>query len=192
MPLRRPSIDENPRVQAGALSDYVSDRIHAGDINLYSAFQLQHEAVRIHRLSYRQPSWGWTVGIRDLQMIFMLALTARALRCDQQAKIAEDWFMEDIAFLDEKRKHHFTERLADGKKLFTDRRFLEQLATIRRDYDNISDVDGPFHVEVFPYDFAEPEQEILNPGSRQEFKHSGVMDSEVEEILVEVLTGKWA
>jgi hypothetical protein len=192
MTVPRPKSDDNPRVQAGALTRYVSDRIHAGDIDLYSAFQLAHEAVRIHRFSYRQSSWGWTVGIRDLQMTYMLTLTARGLGCSQQAEIAEAWFMEDIPLLDEKRKHHFTEGLADGKKLLTDRRFLEQLGAIRRDYDRISDDDGPFHVEVFPYDFAEPEQEVLNPGSRQEFKHSGSIDSEIEEVLVELLTGKWA
>ena len=192
MPIPRPESDDYPRVQAGTVSQYVSDRIQAGDIDLYSAFQLEHEATRIHRLSYRQPAWGWTVGIRDLQKIFMLGLTARGLGCDRQAEIAETWFMDDSALLDEKREHHFIDRLADGRSLFTDRRLLEQLAVIRRDYDRLSDGDGPYHVEVFPYDFAEPENDILNAGSRREFKHSGVMDSEVEEVLVELLTGKWA
>lgn len=127
----------------------------------------------------------------------MHCLTARALGCADQTKIAEDWFVQDISLLREKRTHHLVDRLAQGRELLYDREFLLLLADKRRrckeqiQEDSFWD-EGPYPIQVFPYEFAEPEQELLHPGTRPEFDRSVPLDSEVEAIMVELLSGEWA
>ncbi|MEY2466619.1 MAG: hypothetical protein QOD03_1140 [Verrucomicrobiota bacterium] len=190
----RPIIEDKPALQAAALTHYMGDRLRAGSIDIHSAFQLNHEAVRIRRLCYRQPAWGHSLYISGLYSMFMHALTARALRCDEQMKIAEDWFLEDLPLLREKRKHPLVDRLEQGRALFYDHDFLQLLADTRRMYHErtLDEELGPYHVTVFPYDYAVPEQELLFPGTCSEFDRTIPLDSEIEAILVELLTGVWS
>ena len=192
--IQRPPIEEKPALQAASLDQYIADRLREGSIDLHSAFQLSHEAIRIGRFRYRQPAWGHSLYISGLYSIFMHCLTARALGCAEQTKIAEDWFVEDLPLLKEKRKHHFVDRLTQGRDLLYDPKFLQILAGMRRKYyeQSLKEDDGPYHVTVFPYDYVAPEQELLWPGTCSGFDRTIPLDSEVEAILVELLTGVWA
>lgn len=189
--------EENPALQAGSLNQYISDRLRENSIDIHSAFQLHHEAIRVERFSYRQAAWGHSLSILGIYNIFMHGLTARAFGCIEQARIAEGWFVDDIPFLREKRQHHLADRLEQGKQLFYDSDFLQLLADNRRylhdqmargDYGD----DEPYQIQVFPFDYAVPEQELLWPGTCPEFDRSILLDSEVENILVKLLTGIWA
>jgi hypothetical protein len=199
MPVTRPKISEKPAVQAVELNFYISDRLRSGSIDIHSAFQLHHEAVRIERFSYRQPAWGHRLYLHGLHKIFMHGLTAHALGCKEQAALVEDWFIEDTPLLREDRPHHFGDRVASGKSLFQDRSFLQLLADMRRTCDErllqggcLDEDQVPYHFSEFPYSFAAPEQELLWPGTCPEFDRNAPFDHEVEEILVELLTGIWA
>ena len=52
MSSKPPELQPNPGINAGHITFYVTDRIRAGTINLYSAYLLMHEALRFKRLSY--------------------------------------------------------------------------------------------------------------------------------------------
>ena len=132
MPLARPRIEENPALQADSLSQYIAERLRSGSLEIHSAFQLHHEAVRIERLSYRQPAWGLKLYLHGHYELFMYGLTAHALGCKEQAATAEDWFVEDTPLLREHRPHHFGDRLTCARSLFRDRGFLQLLADMRR------------------------------------------------------------
>jgi hypothetical protein len=161
----RPEICDHPLIQADDLRFYLSDRMRSGDVDLYSAFLLAHEAIRIGRNAYLQSGWNCNLSIRGLLQLFMHCVTARAFHADGMARVAEDWFSNDISRLHERRSHFFADRLPVGTALITDRAFLQSLSEMRREYDSLNDDHGPFHVEVFPWHYAAPERELLTPGS---------------------------
>lgn len=188
----RPEISDHPLIQADDLHFYISDRLRDGSVDLYSAFLLAHEALRIGRNGYLEPAWNHNLSISGLLRVFMHSLTARAFGAAALATIAEDWFINDISHLHERRPHFFTDRLSEGPALITKREFLQSLFEMREHYDSLNDDDGPFHVEVFPWHHATPEGELLLPGSQPEFRRSGSVDAEVEDLIAELCAGKWA
>lgn len=180
----RPLIHPNPGICAGNIDNYVLSRARAGDINLYSAFTLAHEATRIGRDFYLLPAWKRTLAISGLLRIYMDALTARALGCSHEASQAEEWFLHDRALLDKHRPHFLVARLNQGAALFADRSFHQELADLRANYDDLSDDDGPFPNEVF-LENAAPELELLKPGSQSAFADR-TLDDETSEVYAEI------
>lgn len=196
MALDHPRIEEKPALQADSLNLYIHARLRSASIDIHSAFQLHHEAVRFGRLSYRQPAWGQKLYLRGIIQILMHGLTAHALGCIDQAKITEDWFIEDLPLLREIRPHYIGDQLNQGRQLFHDDNFIRLLADTRRLCNEKSlrgeDLpDGPYHFDVFPYDYAVPEQELLFPGTCLEFDKTAPFDPDVEAILVKLLTSTW-
>lgn len=185
----RPSLNDHPAILALNLDVYVSDRLRGSDLDLYSAFLLSMDAARIRRLAYRQPAWQQTLSISGLLALLMLALTARALRMDQPYQRLEQWFLEDVPLLAERRQHFLVNRLDARESPFNDEALLTEMAEMRRDYNSLSDDDGPYPNEVFPWDHAAPERELLNVGSEPAFQGEQVLDAEICEILVELASG---
>lgn len=187
----RPEICDHPLMQADDLRIYISQRLRDGNVDLYSVFLLEHEALRIRRNGYLQPAWNYKLSISGLLAIYMICLTARAFRADEIAKVAEDWFSDDISRLQEHRHHFFTDRLSDKHALITDDAFLQLLSEMRDRYESLNDDDGPFHVEVFPWDYAAPERELLKPGSQPQFRQTAPVDAEIENLIVELCAEQW-
>lgn len=186
-----PEICAPPLIQADTLSQYIARRLSAGNLDLYSAFLLAHEATRIRRYGYLQPAWRYQLSISGLLRIYMLGVTATAFQIEGVVSVARHWLMNDIALLVEKRPHFFTDRI--GKiELFTDIPFLTTLSDMRDQYASLPDDEGPYHVEVFPWDDASPERELIRPNSQPAFNNTRNIDPEVETLLVELATSQWA
>ncbi|MEP3479110.1 MAG: hypothetical protein ABJZ55_07685 [Fuerstiella sp.] len=192
MSTSRPEFCDHPLIQSDDLLHYIADRLRDGDVNLYSAFLLAHESLRIGRNGYLQPAWNYNLSISGMLRIYMHYLTARAFGADRMATVAEDWLVNDIPHLQEHRSHFFTDRLSDARALMTNGSFLQSLSVMRQKSDSLSDDDGPFHVEVFPWHYAAPEREILMPHSQAEFRNRTPVDSEVEDLIVDLCCGQWA
>lgn len=188
----RPQLDDHPAILAQNLDIYVSHRLREDDLDIYSAFLLALEAARIRRLAYRQPAWPQTLSISGLLSLFMLAMTARALRMDKPYETLKQWFLEDIPLLKEKRQHFLVNRLHGGESLFEDEAFITEIAETRRNYDTLSDDYGPYPNEVFPWVHAAPESEILKAGSDPAFHCEHMLDTDIGEILVELASGDFA
>ncbi len=75
--------------------------------------------------------------------------------------------------------------------MITDAAFLQLLSEMRDRYDSLNDDEGPFHVEVFPWDHAAPEREILNPGSQAPFRQTSPIDPEIGDLIVELCSEQW-
>lgn len=187
-----PEFDDHPAVLADNLGRYVSDRLRQNDLDIYSAFLMSMDAARIRRLAYRQAAWPQTLSISGLLALLMLALTSRALRIHRSYEQLQQWFLEDIPLLTEKRHHFLVDRLDAGESLFDDETLLTEIAQMRRDYDSLSDDYGPYPNEVFPWDHAEPECEVLNAGSDPAFQSEQVLDANVGQILVELASSDFA
>lgn len=190
--LRPPTDRDKPKAQQTELDVYIYGRMRDGNLDLYSAFLLAHEALRIGRQAYLQSAWGWKVTIRRLLDVYMHGLTARAFGVQGIVSIADGWFIDDSSGLEEHRPHFFTSRLADGLSLFTNLEFLQSLSEMRDKYDSLDDDDGPYHIEVFPAHYAAPERELLQPGSQPQFRIPEKTDPEIEDLIVELCTGRWA
>lgn len=187
-----PELDDHPAILADDLSRYISDRLRRNDLDIYSAFLLAMESAKISRIAYRQPAWPQSLSVSGLLSLFMLALTARALRMDGPYSQIKGWFLEDIELLSEKRQHFLTDRLPKGSSLFEDKALLTDISEMRQAYDNLSDDHGPYPSEVFPWDHAAPEREILAAGSEPAFRDEHVLDSHVGELLVDLASSDFA
>ncbi|MCE2801761.1 MAG: hypothetical protein ACK56J_06370 [Planctomycetota bacterium] len=187
----QPDICDHPLIQADDLWLYVSDRLRSATVDLYSAFLVAHEALRIGRNGYLQAAWNYHLSISGLLQIYMHCLTARAFHADAMARVAEEWFLNDIHLLTESRRHFLADRLSDGGALVSNQQFLQSLSEMRTAFDSLPDDDGPYHVEVFPWHYAAPERELLAPGSQPEFRRTDAVDSEVEDLIMKLCCGKW-
>ena len=187
----RPEICDHALIQADDVRHYLSRRLQNGDLDLYSAFLLSHEAIRIGRIGYLQSAWGHQLSISGLLGLYMHGLTATAFNVPGIISLARGWFESDMELLAENRQHFFTDRMAD-LKLTRDTELLETLSGMRSRYDSLPDNAGPYHVEVFPWHYADPEREVLIPDSQSEFRVPDVLDSEVEDLIAELNVGQWA
>lgn len=179
-------LDPHPGICANKIGRYVISRLKADTINLYSAYLLMHEALRLKRRCYTLPAWGRTLSITGLLEIYFDYLTGMALKCAREATESAEWFVADLSLLHEKRAHFLVDGLSLGRSLLTDRTFHQRLSTLRGDYDNLSADDGPFPLEVFPWHFAAPERELLHPGSEVPFQGVLELDSDSSELYVQL------
>ncbi|WP_395748310.1 hypothetical protein [Prosthecobacter sp.] len=181
-----PTLEAHPGINASHITWYVTDRLKAGTINLYSAYLLMHEALRFERLLYLQSGWKQTLEISGLLDIYYDHITARALGCTVEADESADWFLADTPLLKEKRKHFLTDRLAEGKSLLADAAFHRLLADLRRRYDSLPDAQGPYPQGAFPFHLAAPELELLQPGSQPAFAPGQELDAESADFYVQL------
>lgn len=189
MSIPAPEITEHPGVCSANIRFHVTDRLRDGEINLYSASLLAHEALRLERQCFVQPAWKRQVRISSLLAFFLDHLTAKAFGSDAEAAESAAWFVECVPLLQEKRPHFLTSRMTGtGEALLADRGFYEQLADLRSRFDTLSDDDGPYPQEVFPYYFAAPESELLVPGSQPAFQGGRELDDLSAEIYIKLQT----
>lgn len=185
-----PDICDNPLIQADDLRFYISRRLKAGNVELYSAFMLSHEATRIGRFGYLQSAWGHQLSISGLLKIYMNGLTATAFGLDGIVQKSHEWLAHDVDLLSETRSHFFTSAMRKTN-LFDDTEFLAKLCRMRENYNSLPDDDGPYHNEVFPWHYAAPECHLLDPKPASEFMIPNSLDPEIESLIVDLNTGKW-
>ena len=164
MTVELPEISDHPLIMADDLRFYISRRLKTGDLDLHSAFLLLHEAVRIGRIGYLQSAWGKELSISGLLRIYMNGLMASAFGITAVIEKSREWLVNDMKLLASDRKHYFTSEMRK-LKLFNDVDFLKQLSDIRQNYETLNDDNGPYHTECFPWHYAAPERELLDPNS---------------------------
>lgn len=64
-----------------------------------------------------------------------------------------------------------------------DTSLLRDLLTVRENYATLNDSEGPYHVEVFPYHYFEPERMLLEKINMNKEKSIGI---DTETILIEL------
>ncbi len=97
MSTSRPEICDHPLIQSDDLHFYISDRLRNGTLDLYSAFLLIYEALRIGRNGHLQPAWNHRLSIHGLLRIYMHCVTARAFRAEAMATVSEGWLTRSSA-----------------------------------------------------------------------------------------------
>jgi len=104
----------------------------------------------------------------------------------------KSWFLDDIQLLSENRQHFLIDRMSAGPSLFDDKVLLNEISEMRQAYDTLSDDGGPYPNEVFPWDHAAPERELLAADSDPAFRNEHVLDVHVGGILVDLASSDFA
>lgn len=166
--------ESNPLIVADAITIFISDGLRNGTISLYSAFLLNHDVLRLRRLGYRQPAWQCRLSISGVLALYMQYLFGLAIGEAKVATVVSGWLGADVSLIAEKRDHYIREYLGRLPDIEPSREQLTELSRIRSEYPTLSDDDGPYHTEVFPYDYFSPEDVLLGRSS------AGVDKSRIE------------
>lgn len=175
---------ENPIVKAMNLSFYLSDCLKIKKLSMYEAYLLQWEVINYTRMGYTLPAWSGQVQISTCLTILnqrLLALIFDDMNC---AKQLEEWGREAMPLCSEKRTHYIMDRYIEFLGAgYNDDNFFRELLSIRENYASMSDSEGPYHVEVFPYHYFEPERILLE---KEDLNIEKNISIDTETILVEL------
>lgn len=130
------------------------------------------------------PAWNGRVQISTCLEILnqkLLALIFNDVNC---AKQLVDRGKEALDLCGERRTHYIMDRYMEFLNVNTnDTGLLKELLTVRENYAALSDEEGPYHVEVFPYHYFEPERILLEKININTEKNIG---TDIETILIEL------
>lgn len=176
--------EEHPAVKASKLKFYISDNLRNKKLNIYEAYLLQCEVISYTRDSYLMPAWNNKVQISTCLEILNQKLLALAFNDMNYVNLLKEWGIEALHLCGEKRTHYIMDKYDKFLNINYDSKdLLLELLNIRKKYDLMSYDDGPYHVEVFPAHYFEPER-ILLEGidlSKEKF-----ISKDTETILIEL------
>jgi hypothetical protein len=180
----------NPLIVSNKIKRFVSSGLKDGTLNLYSAYSLNLEAIRIKRLGYHQSAWNYHLPISGIIALYMHYLCSLAFEDSTVSEIVMTWLKEDMILLKENRRHYITDILKKNIEPIPSDKWLEKLSSVRLNYDSLSDDDGPYHNEEFPYHYASPEGALLKKKEREKFQKR-IVSPLVEDIIVSINLSKW-
>lgn len=176
----------NPALKAQRITSYITDGFKKQKLNLYEAYLLHWEVLYNTRESYLLPAWNRRVQISTCLALLNHKLLALAFHDGDCAKQSEQWGMEAFALCAEKRAHYIMDRYRDFIRIDYDSKdLLKEMLTIRETYHVMSDSQGPYLIEVFPYHYFAPEKFLLD---NTDLSKEKVIGEEVETILITLNT----
>ena len=172
----------NPTVKADKLSFYLSDCLKIKKLSMYEAYLLQWEIINYTRMGYILPAWSGRVRISTCLAILnqkLLALIFDDMDC---AKQSEEWGREALHLCSEKRTHYIMDRYMEFLNAgYNDAGLFRELLSVRENYASMSDSEGPYHVEVFPYHYFEPERILLG---KERLNIEKTIGTDTENLLI--------
>ena len=180
---------DNPTIKARRLSVHLSDMLRENKINIYEAYLLQGEIISCRREGYILPAWGNTVQCSTVQISDCIAilnqrLLALVFKDYKYADLLKDCGIEALHLCKEKRAHYIMDDYMEFININAGAdSLLYKLYNARQNYNSLSDEEGPFHVEEFPYHYCEPEKILLGKGNLQSMKS---ISGDIETLLIEL------
>ena len=180
---------DNPAIKAIRLSVHLSDLLRENKINIYEAYLLQGEIISFRREGYMLPAWGSTVQCSTVQISDCIAilnqrLLALVFKDYKYADLLKDFGIEALHLCKEKRAHYIMDDYMEFININAGAdSLLYKLYNARQNYNSLSDGEGPFHVEEFPYHYCEPEKILLGKENLQSMKS---ISGDIETLLIEL------
>ena len=180
---------DNPAIKAIRLSVHLSDMLRENKINIYEAYLLQGEIISCRREGYILPAWGNTVQCSTVQISDCIAilnqrLLALVFKDYKYADLLKDFGIEALHLCKEKRAHYIMDDYMEFININAGAdSLLYKLYNARQNYNSLSDEEGPFHVEEFPYHYCEPEKILLGKENLQSMKS---ISGDIETLLIEL------
>jgi len=152
----------NPIVKSKKIAFYISDLLKNQEITLYDAYVLNKEVIKLQREWYLLPAWnGWSQ-ISTCLAIMNQRLLAVAFEELDYAEQLGQWGQDAFRLCKEQRKHYIMDRFEEFMNIDEkDEVLLQELLDVRNNYRKLSSNEGPYHVEVFPFHYYEPERILL-------------------------------
>lgn len=186
---------DNPVLKGAKLSFYISDGLKDQKLSIYEAYLLQQEVLHYTREGYILPACCTKVRIATCLALLNQRLLAQAFHDLNYAQLLKKWGMEAYGLCAEKRAHYIMDRYSDfmnidrtcaddrnrGDRVWEE--LLGKLSDVRDNYDRLSGNDGPYHVEVFPYHYFEPERILLEKADPDKEEQ---ISADTEAILIEL------
>ena len=161
-----------------------SDCLKLNKLSIYEAYLLQWEIINYSRNGYILPAWNGRVQISTCLAILNQKLLALVFNDKNCEKKLEDWGKEALNLCCERRTHYIMDRYIDFLHIRdNDTSLLRTLLNVRENYATMSDNDGPYHVEVFPYHYFQPERILLEKMDIDKEKN---ISTDIETILIEL------
>lgn len=176
--------EENPSFIADDLSHFVIESLREEQISIYEAYLIHFEVIKFTRISYIQPSWSGKVRITACLALFNQLLLSQLFNEPASTKILKEWLIEAFNLNQEKRPHYIMDKLEAFINIENNLDLLEEMRDTRKHYDQLSDDDGPFHNEVFPYHFYKPEDMLLDAQLKKVYSEDKMISEEIEELIV--------
>lgn len=176
----------NPFIIASRVSRFIVDSLKKNKINIYEAFLLNFEVIRLNRLGYLQPAWNGRVRISLCIAILNQKLLSHVINESSMEEKLLIWGLEAYRINKEKRPHYILDRYTDFLEAHKLPELLEELLYIRCNCKKLDFDDGPYHMEEFPYGYCNFEGILLNQGPIEEFRINKNLSEDVEELIVEL------
>jgi len=171
----------NPTIRAAILGKYLSDCLKTNSFNLYEAYLINWEKIRFERRGYLQSSWNERVGITNCISVLNMKMLAYLFNEEKSLETLDNWAKEAYRLNQEKRKHYIMDQyekyLGFNKNIEVLRELLKIRENKRKPFN-----DGPYHTEIFPYEYCKPEELIIDHNLLSE-KH---IDESIENLLVKI------
>jgi len=176
---------DNPTIKAKKLEFYISDLLHAHKLKIYEAYLLYNEVLSYRKDGYLMSAWGGRVQISTCLELLNQRLLALVFEEKANSDLLMEWGLEALQLCAEKRTHYIMDRYEEYIHIQDNNdRLLYDLLDIRRKYSLLDDKGGPYHVEVFPYHFFEPEKILLEKSINLCQKTE--INPEIENIMIEL------
>lgn len=174
---------DNPILIANKLTYYVTKALKSNEMSLYESYLLNGEILRLKRQGYTQPGWNGKVGILICMSIVNQRILAVLFSDSEYVIKLYELGLEAFKLNGEKRSHYLMGKYEVYLKADESVNVLERLASVRRIYSDITDENGPFHIEAFPYQYYSPEEILLD---RETVHLDKKISKSVEDLLVEL------
>lgn len=174
---------DNPLLIANKISYFVSDALREEKINLYEAYLLNWEEIRFRRMSYIESGWNGKVRISTCLAILNQRMLAQVFKDNVAVSELKEWGLEALNLNGEKRAHYILDRYNTFLDAGKSPELLKELLKVRNRYQSLSDNDGPYHNEVFPYHFYSPEKILLDYDGNA---YEQMIDEEIENLIIEL------
>ena len=171
----------NPTLKASTIRKYINDSLVNNSISLYEAYMLSLEALRLEREGYIKPAWNKKVYIKQCIAILNMKMLAYLFSESKSMDLLDNWAQEAYKLNREKRKHYVLDKYEKYLDFDKNIEVLKELLKRRKNKSKPFD-DGPYHTEIFPFEYCEPEELIINHDLLSE-KH---IDESIENLLVEI------
>ena len=176
----------NPSMIADDISHFIIDSFRARKIRLYEAYLVNIEVIRFKRLGYIQPAWNERVRISTCLTLLNQKLLAHVFDDNMCAEKAKELAHEAFTLNKEKRPHYIMDRYDEFLQANTNIQILQEMKNVRLNYDKLSDDDGPYHNETFPYHFYSPEEILLNEDEKRKYLSSKTISDDIEELIIQL------
>lgn len=177
---------DNPILKSAKLTFYISDGLKNQKLNLYEAYLLQQEVICFTRDGYILPAWNGKVRISTCLALLNQRLLAQAFHDMNYVQLLKEYGAEAFGLCAEKGKHYIMDSYNEFLNMDCEQEdLLRKMLAVRESNGSLSDNDGPYHVEVFPWHYFEPERILLE---NTDMGTDRQISEDTELILIEINT----